>query len=230
MHEIVKKLTVISVLIFVLVSGFASASFISIKNNPSNDPVNAETVTLYRCGPDGTITPINVNIAFQEGQNPDEAIAQKCSELVSTDIGMQNYFSGNNNMTNISMFARVTSFGAGTHLKSFFSIRIPFLFLLKYGLLQKLPLRYKLLGPRWIPLIVCNYSKDEGAKTSIETVPTPTRPDKTEITIEGKHTIWVSYFVGYVGWRGTSADFCDTRGLRTGFDGYASFIIYEKFS
>jgi len=230
MHETTKKLMVVSVLLFVLISGLTGAYSASIPKSSTDGSIHTETVTLYRYGPDGTITPININIAFQEGQNPDEAIAQKCSELVSTDIGIQTYLSGNNNMTNVSMFARVTSFGAGSHLKSFFSIRIPFLSLLKYGLLQNLPLRYKIFGPRWIPIIVCNYSKDEGAKTSIETVPTPIRPNKTEITIEGKHAIWVSYFVGYVGWRGTSADFYDTRGLRTGFDGYASFIIYEKFS
>jgi hypothetical protein len=86
-----------------------------------------------------------------------------------------------------------------------------------------------LFGIRRVPLMVCNYSQDAKAWTHIKTVSTPARPYEKEIVVEGKHTVLVSGFVGYVGWQGIKADFFDRRGLRTGFDGYASLIFCKKF-
>jgi hypothetical protein len=227
MYRITKKITAISILLLVLVSGLAGASNILFNENSPDCSTCTKTVTLYRYGPDGTIA--SVNIAYSEGQNLEEVIAEKCRELIDGNTVIQSYLSGNNSNTTINVFSRVTSHGKGTHLKSPFSIRIPFLFLLRYGLLRELPLRYRILGPRWIPIIIGNYSQDERAETVIKTVSTPIRPGTPPITIKGKHIVLVYGFVGYTGWRGTSADFYEKMGWVTGFDGYGSFIFCAKF-
>jgi len=227
MYKIIKKITAVSVLLLILVSGLASVSNVSIAESSSDDSTCMKTVTLYQYGPDRIIT--SANIAYSEGQNLEEVIARKCRELINSDTVTQSYFLGNNSNTTINVFSRVTSHGKGTHLKSPFSIRIPFLFLLRYGLLQELQLRYRILGPRWFPLVIGNYSQDESAETYIETVRTPIRPDTMQITVKGKHIVLVYGFVGFTGWRGTSADFYEKMGWATGFDGYGSFIFCAKF-
>jgi hypothetical protein len=229
MLSTIKKFTAISILILVLLSGLAGASNVFNFKSLNYDSASTKTITLYRYGPDGTVNSMQINIDPKDGKNLEDVIAEKCREMMGNDAVIQSYLSGNNSNTTINAFSRVTSHGKGTHLKSPFSIRIPFLFLLKYGLLQKLPLRYRILGPRWIPLVIGNYSQDESAETDIKTVPTPIRPDATQITVEGKHIVLIYGFVGYTGWRGTSADFYEKKGWATGFDGYGSFIFCAKF-
>lgn len=227
MRLTIKKFTVISILLLVLFSGLTGASNVFNIKSLNYDSASTKTITLYRYGSDGTIA--SVNIVYSEGQNLEEVIAKKCRELIDSNIVIQSYLSGNNSNTTINAFSRVTSHGKGTHLKSPFSIRIPFLFLLKYGLLQNLKLRYRILGPRWIPIVIGNYSQDESAETNIKTVSTPIRPGTPPITINGKHIVLVYGFVGYTGWRGTSADLYEKMGWATGFDGYGSFIFCAKF-
>jgi len=230
MYKLIKKISVIFTLLLLLTAGLASTSIAFSGETPHEAIPLTKKVTLYRYGPDGSIRPIRVDIELAKGQDMAEAILEECSELIDSDTVIQSYLSGNKPNISMNMFSRITSKGKGSHLKSPFSIRIPFLFLLKYGLLQELPLIYRILGPRLFPLVHCNYSNDENARTYIKTEPSPIRPDPIEITIEGKHEVWVSWFIGYTGWLGSSAGFYDKRGLTTGFDGYASFIfiLYEN--
>jgi hypothetical protein len=227
-REITKKLTVISVLLLFLVSGFAGASFASIKDNPSDDSVNNEIVTLYRYGPDGTITPVSVNIACQEEQNLDDIIAEKCSELLDKDLEIKNYVSITDNVTTLFGLSRIKSSGVGLHWKSPLRFRIPLFVMLRFRLFQDVPLKYKILGINVIPLVHCNYMNDENASTNIETIPTPFRPDKETMSIEGKHNVTALFFFGYTYWRGTRANWFDDSGKSTGFDGYAYIIKINK--
>ena len=227
MSQIIKKMTVVSMLLLFLVSGLASASNLYITKNLTDCSARTETITLYQYGSDGTIT--TANIAYSEGQNLEEIIEGKCRAMLGDDKVIQSYSPGNNSNTTINVFSRVTSSGKGTHLKSPFSIRIPFLFLLRYGLLQELPLRYRILGPRWYPIVIGNYSQDENAETHIKTVPTPIRPNATQIDIKGKHIVLVYGFIGFTGWRGTSAEFYEKMGWATKFDGYGYFIFCAMF-
>ena len=214
-------------LLLFLVSGLASASNIFNPESLNYDSANTKTIKLYRYGPDGTI--MTANIAYSEGQNLEEVIKEKCRAMLGDDSVVQSYFSGNNSNTTINVFSRVTSKGKGTHLKSPFSIRIPFLFLLRYGLLQELPLRYRILGPRWYPIVIGNYSQDENAETYISPERMPIRPDPIQVSIKGKHIVLVYGFIGFTGWRGTSADFYEKMGWATKFDGYGSFIFCAMF-
>jgi hypothetical protein len=219
MRELTKKLTVTFVLLLVLISGFAGASVSSAKESSSDDSACAKTVTLYRYGPDGTVTPIRTNVYLEGGQNLDEVIAEKCSELLDNDIEMQNYVSSNG-LKNISYWSHVSSWGIGQHWKSPFRFHIPLLVLLRFKLFPDVPLWYKIFGINVIPWVFCSYMNDENAHTKIETLPTPTRPDNTTI-INGMHNVTAFAFFGYTYWRGTHAKWFDNSGKETGFDGYA---------
>jgi len=229
-REVTKKLAVISVLLLFLISGFAGASFASIKDNPSSDSVSTETVTLYRCGPDGTATPINVDITFKEGQNLDELIAKKCSELFDKDMAMKTYLLGGNSSINMSGIAHIRSVGTGFHWKSPVGFRIPFSTILRYRMFSVVPLRYKIFGMKVIPRVYCEYLNDKDAVTEITPLPTPMRHSGNTTRIEGNHTVAVYGFVGYTGWWGMNAKYIDAHKIRTWFDGYAFFTACVKFT
>jgi hypothetical protein len=229
-REITKKLTVISVLLLFLVSGFAGASFASIKDNLSDDSVNNETVTLYRYGPDGTVTPIQVNIDLEDGQNVDEAVAEKCSELFNNDMAMRSYLSDGNSSINFSGMAHIRSVGTGFHWKSPVGFRIPFTTILRYRMFSVVPLRYKLFGMKVIPRVYCEYLNDKDAVTEITPLPTPMMHSGNTTRIEGNHTVAIFGFVGYTGWWGMNAKYIDAHKMRTWIDGYAFFTACVKFT
>ena len=85
MQEVIKKLTVVSVLLLFLASGLAGASSVLNSGNSNNDSANTQTITLYQYGPDGSIA--SANIAYSKGQNLEEVIAEKCSEMIDSEIG-----------------------------------------------------------------------------------------------------------------------------------------------
>jgi len=226
MRQITKKMVVMFMLALLLVSGLAGASTLYIPNNLPDDSAYSEIVTLYRYGPDGTIIPVNVNVAYGEGQNLDEAIVKKCSELLDNDVEMQDYISSNG-LKNISYWSHVSSWGIGQHWKSPFRFRIPLLMLLRFKLFPDVPFRYKIFGINVIPWVFCNYSNDENAHTKIETLSTPTRPKNTTI-IYGMHNVLAIGFFGYTYWLGTHAKWFDDSGKETGFDGYAIITWIQR--
>ena len=230
MHQIMKKLTVVSVLLFVLVSGLAVASSVSIPKSSIDDSIRTETVTLYRYGPDGTVTPIQVNIDLKEEQNIDEAIAEKCSELFGNDMAMRSYLSDGNSSINFSGLAHIRSVGVGFHWKSPVGFRIPFTTILRYRMFSVVPLRYKIFGMKVIPRVYCEYLNDKDAVTEITPLPTPLRHSGNTTRIEGNHTVAIFGFVGYTGWWGMNAKYIDAHKMRTWIDGYAFFTACVKFT
>jgi hypothetical protein len=216
-------------LVSLLISGLVGASNLYTTKNLLDASACTEIVTLYRCRPDGVITPVNVSIVCEEGESVEEAMAKKCDELFDKDILLQSYVFGGN-MTNISVFSRVRSSGVGHHWRSPWAVRIPYPLLLRYRIFLRLPIIYKLLGIYVSPLVVGNYSNDEKASTKIELVYMPYRPSNETISIKGKHTVWAFGFVGYIGWLGMNAEFIDERGWSTLFYGYASAVYCKQFS
>lgn len=229
MRELVKKLSVIFVTLIFLVLGSTVASVASVQEGPSDESEFTRTVTLYRYGPDGSVTPISVNYDPADGQDIDEVIVEKCSRLLENDPVIKNYIFDGNISINLSGISRVRSKGVGFHWKSPFGIRIPFTIVLRYGMFQIVPLRYKIFGMNVIPRVYCEYLEDENAFTEITPLSTPLRHNGDTIPIEGNHTVAVYGFIGYTGWRGMNAQYIDDHGIRAGFDGYAFFVACAKF-
>lgn len=224
MRELVKKLSVIFVTLVFLVSGLTVASVASVQEGSLDESEFTRTVTLYRYGPDKSIRPVRVNIVLAKGQDLGEAIVEKCSELVINDVEMQNFISSYNaaiNITNISLWSHVKSWGTGEHWQSLLRFRIPLFILLRFSMFQDVPIWYKIFGINVIPFVHCNYMNDDDATTTIETLPIPVRPNQTTTVIEGRHNVTATFFFGYTYWQRAQAKWFDDAGLATGFEGYA---------
>lgn len=186
MYELVKKSIVIVMSLVFLTSGLAAAS---VENGVSVDTSKfTKIMMLYRCGPDGSITPVLVDITLEEGQDVEEAIADKCSELIESDIEIQNFVNQNNST---GMLSKIKSHGRGFHFKT--KIRISLVKRIK--LFQMLPPYFRIQTK--IPVIYCKYAEDARANTTI----TPLLGGNATY-IEGNHTIFALGFVGFVGWLG----------------------------
>lgn len=226
--RISKKFNVISLIFILFTAGLGSSSFaFNVENSHLETPL-AEKVTIHRYEPDGSITPIQVDIPLEKGQDIQEAIVEKCGDLVYNDREIQNYLSSNGYLVNLSYLARVRSRGKGLHWQSPLRFRIPFLVLLRFRLFPTVPLRYKIFGLNVVPRVHCSYINDEDAETRIETLPMPSRPDKNSTIIEGEHIVILIGFIGYTFWRGMYAKVLDGLGIGTGFDGYACLIFIVR--
>jgi hypothetical protein len=200
MNELLKKSTVILVCLTFLISAYSvSSASIShskpVKNDDSDVLTITEQVTLLRYGLDGTIIPVTVDIILEEGQDLDEAIADKCEEMMEEDVEIQNFFKGfgNNNTTKnetFGMLKKVKSRGTGFHFKMKRQICIK-----KKLISLSLPKIHT-----WIPLMYCDYSKDPRANTTIS--PIFGKDINATKYVEGNHTILVIRFVGFARWSG----------------------------
>ena len=231
MYQPIKKLSIIATIIIILTTALSSTGFAFNNENRNISPSVINKVTLYRHGLDGSITPVTVDLNVDEGMDIGEIINEKCSELLENDIEMQNFISSKgilSNITNISVWAHIKSWGVGVHWKSLVRFRIPLFTLLRFRLFEDVPLRYKIFGINVISWIHCNYMNDDDAKTTIETLPLPVRPGTRKMTIEGKHNITTLFFFGYTFWPRAQATWFDEQGLATGFDGYAFFTLITR--
>lgn len=219
MHILERKLVVTVVSLIILLSGISTASAISIKkDNPySNEDeisTSTEIVTLYRFGADGSITPVKVEVEVEEGQDINEAIEEKCVEILENDVEFKGILNENvsRNFTSI-----VRSRGRGFHLKFVFKIQWMKLF-------DFLPLLPPYIFRRiHIPIIYCRYKDDEKAKTTVIPI-----FDKVNTTvIEGPHKVRCIGFVGFKWWFGHISWL--GFGIRTGFVGLSIFTKTEKF-
>ena len=224
MYLLRKKLIVAVIVLILLFSGSLTMSAASFEGELSTNEQNIK-LTLYRYGPDGSIQLVPAEIELVEGQDLEPAVLEKCSELVDNDVEIQNFIFGNDTQINVSILSRVKSWGRGFHWKSPIGFRIPFPFLLRYRIFTLLKPRYMLFGINVIPRVVCNYSDDEEAWTEITPLPLPSRQNVETIRYEGNHSVWALNFIGYTGWWGMNAEWIDSLGKRTGFDGYAYFTL-----
>jgi len=229
MYLLSKKLVVAALVSVLLFSGSLSMSAASFGGELSTDEQNIK-LNLYRYGPYGSIQRVPVEIELVEGQGLEPAILEKCSELLDNDVEIQNFIFDNDTQINVSVLSRISSWGRGFHWKSPISFHIPFPVLLKYRIFTLLKPRYMLFGINVIPRVVCNYSDDKEAWTEITPLPMPSRQKAETIRYEGNHSVWAFNFIGYTGWWGMNAEWLDSQGKRTGFDGYAylTLIIRNK--
>jgi len=225
MNKIYIKISSIFVVILLCASGLATASHISkqdIKTGTSENSLiktdeKTKTITIYKYTLDGSITPITIEITQKKGQKLEDAIINKCNELLNNDIKLQKSIQKYINNTNIPV-SKIKSHGRGFHLKM--KIR----FKLGKGIKISPILPPYFIGGIKIPIIYCRYTKDAKANTSITPL---TGENKETIYIEGNHTIYAFGFIGYTTWIGHIS--------RTPFDilprtfaGYTLLVNYKK--
>jgi len=211
MNKIQKKFIVILLsLLFI----FTAVTFSSAEKIQANELT--KEITVYRCGPDGSITPKKIQINIKEGQDIGEVIANECDKLFDNDVEMQGVLNGNNSTSFI--LKRVTSYGRGLHLR--FTPRIQ---------LDKKIKIFPMLPPYlktavFLPIRYCKYTLDPKAYTRISGL-----NSWKNITQEyrGPHQILAIGFIGYTGWIGhiSALGFV----FRTGFAGVSLFVAGSEF-
>jgi hypothetical protein len=235
MNKLIKKsiaMLICFTFIFLTVTS-STATDVQQKNviydNPDQElTTTSETITLYRHGPDGSITPIEVDISLEDGQDLEEAIDAKCREILEEDEEIQEQVKALQNLT-FGAVVFVQSKGKGFHYQA--------------KLIEKLVLRFwlwKLLIPRIAlfmasPLVFCRYAKDPDAETYYETIAPSKllnpylgnlselfwRQDKN-VTIKGPHSVVINSFIG-ITWGGLWSI------RRFNFFGRASLMGYGRF-
>jgi hypothetical protein len=166
-------------------------------------PISTErTDVIYRCGPDGSITP--VQILIKPGETREDALFNACVERATQDTGLLKYF------TDLGIEQSKVSFikSKGRGILIDMKIYLPMKRVLKKY--PNLPPFYRLIK---IHDITARYNRDLRATTYIQPFSGNTS------TILGPNQVKATMFIGYTTWIGTYAK----RGLllRCGFAGYA---------
>jgi len=223
MNKMIKKSTAIFLCLIFLISAVTYSSGTSINKIIlkadkliEESEISRETVIIYRCGPDGSIKPISVNLELQEGQDIGDALISKCDQLLEDDKEIKVLLDNPNNT--YGFIVRIQSIGKGFHYKT--------------RVLEKMYLRYflwKLTLPRIAtllarPFLYCRYAKDLTAKTIIKPL---LGRNQSEITIVGAHGVFVNNFIGYTTWLGRFA-YAPFIIIPRAFSGYARFAIINK--
>lgn len=199
MNTLVKKSVVVIICLTFLISAVGSSTAIIIKSKETAEevPQQTETITLYRYGPDGSVTPIIVEFKIEDDQGYMDALIEKCQEILDDDVEIRNYFnSDDTNESNSSLKfgkkAFVISYGRGFHFKM--KWRLSFLFINRLFSLSIPKIILKINRP-WI---FCNYGNDSKAKTIIR----PNQLINHTQVINGSHSILLRNFVGLAMWSG----------------------------
>ncbi|MCJ7572312.1 MAG: hypothetical protein MUO82_10640 [Candidatus Thermoplasmatota archaeon] len=201
MNDALKKAVVsISVLLF-LISAMSPTYAMSISNNAKIlvEP-QQKIMTIYRVAPDGSITPVGIDIA-EETEDIGKYLESKCSELFEEDIEMQTLFqklqskeTKDSNLPDNIGLIRIKSYGRGFHIKTKIDLlNSQFIFL-------RILLATFLISPK--KSLVVGFYKDEKANTTFyPIVRSKSIPDSVKY-IQGNHTIIVGKFYGYTTWIG----------------------------
>jgi len=177
--------------------------------------------TFYRYGPDGSISPVQVEIDLNNKGNLGDIIADKCEELFENDIEMQKLVEIELENLTFGFICKVKSQGRGFHYKSMILEKIVLRFILfRLGLPRITTILHT-------PLIFCRYAKDDAAKTTITQIfGKNDTTNKTKI-VNGNHSIIAQNFIGYTTWFGRfSKTFFDL--IPRAFAGISRFVICIK--
>jgi len=216
LNKLRKTIIISLIAIMILLPGLTTATAVTIQKENTeiveeDTSLLTEIVTLYRYGLDGSVTPVEIDVEYEEGQDINDAIEEKIDQLMADDPEFQEILAKNG--TNSSALARVRSRGRGFHLHLRPLIQWP----VKYKLFSFLPpyVFRKLI----VPIVYCKYQKDNRAITKI----TPLINGSKVIEMKGPHTVTCIGFYGFKWWIGRIS----FRGflMRTGFRG---FSLYTK--
>jgi hypothetical protein len=181
MNLFVTKTKTLMVLILIIMAGLPTLSATSITET------TIATIPLYRFGPQGDITSLEVEISVEDGECVSDAIAETCDDLASNDAEIQHFLK--NLGKNLSFMAAITSRGKGILFDM--KIRIPFI--RQNKIYPDQPPYFFWLR---IPIVYANYRNDPKAETIIK----PYGKNATILT--GNHSVLAVKFVGYTGWWG----------------------------
>jgi hypothetical protein len=225
-----KRLAVIFICLAFLLPSITVSSAENLKFFKSSENMNLKeissvkkTYTIYRFGPDGSISPIQVDIDLDKGQDLGEIIANKCEELFEKDIEMQKLIEIELENLTFGFICKIKSQGRGFHYKSMLLEKMIIrFFLFRFGLPRITTILHT-------PLIVCRYAKDTSAKTKITQLFGKNDTINKTMIIEGNHTVIAQNFIGYTTWIGRfSKSLLDI--VPRAFAGIARFAICIKLT
>lgn len=196
-------ITILACLIIVI----SSAGYALAEDTKNEEKQESITITFYRYGVDGSITPINTEIAIGDGQDFDKKIAAKCDELLQNDVGLQKQLENlTKNLTISAGILFIRSSGKGFHYESKTRTKILKRPKILSKILDKINI-FKIKLPK-INLfkkkthIFCRYAYDVNANTTITPLIRSAMNESYIKTIHGRHSIYVYNFIGYTSWIG----------------------------
>ena len=195
--QLPKKLIVILVVLGFLTSGIAVVSGEKVQNfyNLETEKISSEknentiTVTLFKHEFDGSSTPFEVEIELEEGKDIEDAIEEKCLELLENDALIKSLAEDDNITQELIM--KIRSRGRGLHIR--FNSRVQFFKL--YKLFPFLPPYFRTFII--VPLIFCQYKNDKKARTEISQI-----KGNNSTTVVGPHRVMSIGFYGVSWWVG----------------------------
>jgi len=224
MNKLLKKTVAILMCLTFLLSAVTISCAVTIQNEKTNDleenvlneaAIETKEISVYRYGPDGTITSKKVTIKLEKGKDIGEAIANLCEELTNNDPEIQ--AAAKDNRTNITLLTKIWSVGKGFHFKTTMRLQ----FIQKFKLFPLLPPYFRTAIP--LPIVYCKYSKDPQAKTVIK----PSLIKANNVTIEGPHNVLCLGFIGYKGWIGHISYLGFL--IKVGFAGFTGLAITKTW-
>ena len=198
-------------------------TILSDKTNSNEISCVEKSYTIYRFAPDGSITPLKVDIDTNENQDIGELIADKCEELFEKDIEMQKLIEIELENLTFGFVCKVKSHGRGFHYKSMVLEKILSRFVLfRLGLPRLTTILHN-------PLVLCRYAKDTSASTKITQLYAGNDTANKTMIIDGNHTVIAQNFIGYTTWIGRfSKSFLDI--VPRAFSGIARFVVCIKLN
>ena len=213
---------------------FSSVGYSLAEETKKDVKLQSMTITLYRYGIDGSVTPIDTEIDIGEGKNFEEKLANKCSELLQNDGQLQNLLENlTSNLTATAGFLFIKSSGKGFHFESKTRIKL----LKRPKILSKLLNKIKFFKIK-LPKIklfhkktylFCKYAKDPTANTTIIPLIRSAINESYIKNVQGNHSVFVYDFVGYTTWCGRFS-FSPLDILPRAFAGYGRTAIYKNLS
>jgi len=202
--NIKKMITIAITFTFLLTAVNLSQANAVNKTILKDEKIETEKFTFYRYGPDGSVTPIEIEVDTKNIDNIGEFLADKCEELFQKDTEIQNFVKSkiNNFMENRTQFnlsfdfgyLHVKSKGKGFHYNTVLLGKI----MLRYFLFRLgLPRPQSILAKQ---LIFCRYPTDNTSQTTITPIIRSIfRPNATT-QIYGNHSLLLISFVGFTSW------------------------------
>ena len=194
-----KKLIVILITLGLLISGLSVASAVNVRNYKFYKPeesttekdVKTFTITLFKTEIDGSETPIDVEIEIEKGKNIEDAIEEKCYEILENDPKIKNLLENNETNESQQFIKKIKSRGKGLHFR--FNTRIQ---------LFKLYKIFPLLPPYFrtfiiLPIVICQYKNDKKAYTTLTAI-----NGSNSTTTVGPHRVISIGFYGISWWIG----------------------------
>ncbi|HDQ16434.1 MAG TPA: hypothetical protein ENN45_05190 [Bacteroidetes bacterium] len=231
MKKIVKTSIAISACLAILLS---SVGFSLAEETENDEQHQSMTITLYRHGIDGSVTPVNTEIDLSNGLDYEEVLANKCDDLLKNDVEFQRQLENlTSNFTVAAGFLFITSRGKGFHFESKTRTRLIKNSKIFGKILDKINI-FKIKLPKLglferKSIVFCRYPNDSAAITTITPIVRSIINGSHVKTVQGNHSVYVYNFVGYTTWWGRFS-FSPFDIFPRAFSGYGKITICNNLS